>query len=143
RVVTEAQAREELAAEPYKQELIGLKGSAAADAEESVEVGGPELTIYDNLDPATGSVVWKDLCRGPHVPSTRAIPAFKLMRTGGAYWRGSEKKPQLQRVYGTPGGTPAAPDEYPTMAAQAERRGPPPLGAQLRPFPVPPAIRAA
>jgi threonyl-tRNA synthetase len=80
RVVTDAEARDELKSEPYKLELIGLKGSPAADAEESVEVGGPELTIYDNLDPKTGAVVWKDLCRGPHVPSTRAIPAFGAAR---------------------------------------------------------------
>jgi threonyl-tRNA synthetase len=137
RVVTESQAREELAAEPYKQELIGLKGSAATDAEESVEVGGPELTIYDNLDPATRSVVWKDLCRGPHVPSTRAIPAFKLMRTGGAYWRGSEKNPQLQRIYGTAWESRAAQDGYLTMLAEAERRDHRRLGAELDLFSFP------
>jgi threonyl-tRNA synthetase len=106
--VTDEQAAQELAAEPYKLELIGLKGHAAGSAQfesgESVEVGsgdGTELTIYDNLDPASGALCWKDLCRGPHVPTTRNIPAFKLMRTGGAYWRGSEKNPQLQRIYGT------------------------------------------
>jgi threonyl-tRNA synthetase len=140
RVVTESQAREELAAEPYKQELIGLKGSAAADPEESVEVGGPELTIYDNLDPGTRSVIWKDLCRGPHLPSTRAIPAFKLMRTGGAYWRGSEKNPQLQRIYGTAWETRAAQDEYLTMLAEAERRDHRRLGAELDLFSFPTEI---
>jgi threonyl-tRNA synthetase len=137
RVVTDSDAREELAAEPYKQELIGLKGSPAADADEQVEVGGPELTIYDNLDPKTGSVVWKDLCRGPHVPSTRAIPAFKLMRTGGAYWRGSEKNPQLQRIYGTAWETRAAQDSYLTMLAEAERRDHRRLGAELDLFSFP------
>jgi threonyl-tRNA synthetase len=137
RVVTEAQAREELAGEPYKQELIGLKGSPSADAEESVEVGGPELTIYDNLDPKSGDVVWKDLCRGPHVPSTRAIPAFKLMRSGGAYWRGSEKNPQLQRIYGTAWETRTAQDEYLTMLAEAERRDHRRLGAELDLFSFP------
>ena len=105
RVVTDEQAAAELAAEPYKLELIGLKGhasgSASFESEESVEVGGNVLTIYDNLDAATGELCWKDLCRGPHLPDTRAIPAFKLMRSGGAYWRGSEKNPQLQRIYGT------------------------------------------
>jgi threonyl-tRNA synthetase len=75
RVVTEEQARDELSAEPYKQELIGLKGAPSGDSEESVEVGGPELTIYDNVDPKTNDVVWKDLCRGPHLPDTRHIPA--------------------------------------------------------------------
>ena len=139
RVVTESQARAELAAEPYKQELIGLKGGSA-DAEESFEVGGPELTIYDNLDPATGSVVWKDLCRGPHLPSTRAIPAFRLMRTGGAYWRGNEKNPQLQRIYGTAWETRAAQQEYLTMLAEAERRDHRRLGAELDLFSFPPEI---
>jgi threonyl-tRNA synthetase len=139
RVVSESQARAELAAEPYKQELIGLKGGSA-DAEESFEVGGPELTIYDNLDPATGSVVWKDLCRGPHLPSTRAIPAFKLMRTGGAYWRGSEKNPQLQRIYGTAWETRDAQQEYLTMLAEAERRDHRRLGAELDLFSFPPEI---
>ncbi len=102
RVVTDEAARQELADEPYKLELIGLKG-AAADAEDGadVEVGGGELTIYDNLDAKTGELCWKDLCRGPHLPSTRYIPAFKLMRNAAAYWRGSEKNKQLQRIYGT------------------------------------------
>jgi threonyl-tRNA synthetase len=137
RVVTDAEARDELKSEPYKLELIGLKGSPAADAEESVEVGGPELTIYDNLDPKTGAVLWKDLCRGPHVPSTRAIPAFKLMRTGGAYWRGSEKNPQLQRIYGTAWETRAAQDDYLAMLAEAERRDHRRLGAELDLFSFP------
>ena len=137
RVVTDAEARDELKSEPYKLELIGLKGSPAADAEESVEVGGPELTIYDNLDPKTGAVLWKDLCRGPHVPSTRAIPAFKLMRTGGAYWRGSEKNPQLQRIYGTAWESRAAQDDYLTMLAEAERRDHRRLGAELDLFSFP------
>src|SRR5215470_6002209 len=105
RVVSEDEARAELAGEPYKLELVGLKGAARrpgappseVSVEESVEVGGAELTMYDNLDPATGAALWTDLCRGPHLPTTRHIPAFKLMRTGGAYWRGSEKNPQLQR----------------------------------------------
>jgi threonyl-tRNA synthetase len=137
RVVTDAEARDELKSEPYKLELIGIKGTPAEDAEESVEIGGPELTIYDNLDPKTGAVVWKDLCRGPHVPSTRSIPAFKLMRTGGAYWRGSEKNPQLQRIYGTAWETRAAQDEYLTMLAEAERRDHRRLGAELDLFSFP------
>ena len=140
RVVTEEDARAELAGEPYKQELIGLKGSPAADAEESVEVGGPELTIYDNLDPKTGEVCWKDLCRGPHVPSTRAIPAFKVMRSSGAYWRGSEKNPQLQRIYGTAWETRDAQDKYLTMLAEAERRDHRRLGAELDLFSFPTEI---
>jgi len=103
RVVTEDEARSELAGEPYKLELIGLKGGAADGADnESVEVGGAELTIYDNVDPKTGETLWKDLCRGPHLPSTRTIGnGYALMRTAAAYWRGSEKNKQLQRIYGT------------------------------------------
>ena len=139
RVVTDAEARSELAGEPYKLELIGLKGGAA-DAEESVEVGGPELTIYDNLDPATRELRWKDLCRGPHLPSTRQIPAFKLMRSGGAYWRGSEKNPQLQRIYGTAWPSREAQDEYLVMLAEAERRDHRRLGSELDLFSFPPEI---
>jgi threonyl-tRNA synthetase len=102
RVVTDDDARLELAHEPYKLELIGLKGGNTGDDNESVEVGGAELTIYDNVDPSTGETIWKDLCRGPHVPSTRMIGnGFALTRLAAAYWRGSEKNPQLQRIYGT------------------------------------------
>ncbi len=101
RVVFDDDARAELSDEPYKLELIGLKGSSA-DAGEgaSVEVGGGELTIYDNLR-RDDSLAWKDLCRGPHVPATGYLGNFKLMRVAAAYWRGSEKNPQLQRIYGT------------------------------------------
>jgi threonyl-tRNA synthetase len=141
RVVTDGDARAELADEPYKLELIGLKGAhEPQDAEESVEVGGTELTIYDNLDPDTGEVIWKDLCRGPHIPTTRNIPAFKLMRTGGAYWRGSEKNPQLQRIYGTAWESREAQDEYLTMLAEAERRDHRKLGAELDLFSFPTEI---
>jgi threonyl-tRNA synthetase len=139
RVVTDAEARAELAAEPYKLELIGLKGGSAGD-EESVEVGGSELTIYDNLDAGTGEVRWKDLCRGPHLPTTRQIPAFKLMRTGGAYWRGSERNPQLQRIYGTAWPSRQAQDEYLQLLAEAERRDHRKLGAELDLFSFPTEI---
>jgi threonyl-tRNA synthetase len=152
RVVTPADARAELAGEPYKLELIGLKSGPAADAgghggaspgvstDESVEVGGAELTIYDNIDPGTGEVRWKDLCRGPHLPSTRQIPAFKLMRTGGAYWRGSEQNPQLQRIYGTAWPTRQAQDDYLAMLAEAEKRDHRKLGAELDLFSFPAEI---
>jgi threonyl-tRNA synthetase len=151
RAVTDADARAELAGEPYKLELIGLKGGQTGhagaatsptevSAEEAVEVGGGELTIYDNLDPATRELRWKDLCRGPHVPSTRFIPAFKLMRSGGAYWRGSEKNPQLQRIYGTAWPSREAQDEYLTMLAEAERRDHRKLGAELDLFSFPTEI---
>ncbi|MEU5865196.1 MULTISPECIES: threonine--tRNA ligase [unclassified Nonomuraea] len=135
RAVSDDEAREELAAEPYKLELIGLKGGAAD--EESVEVGAGQLTIYDNLDPKSGELCWKDLCRGPHVPSTRSIPAFKLMRSGGAYWRGSEKNPQLQRIYGTAWESRDKQDEYLRMLEEAERRDHRRLGAELDLFSFP------
>ena len=151
RVVTEDEARGELASEPYKLELIGLKGggspggAAASDTElgdsgESVEVGGSELTIYDNLDPASGERIWEDLCRGPHLPTTRNIPAFKLLRSGGAYWRGSEKNPQLQRIYGTAWPSREAQDEYLALMAEAEKRDHRKLGAELDLFSFPTEI---
>lgn len=102
RVTTEADAAVELANEPYKIELIGLKGNAAELGEGAAEVGAGELTIYDNVDPQSGETVWKDLCRGPHVPSTRTVgSAYSLTRVAAAYWRGNENNKQLQRIYGT------------------------------------------
>jgi threonyl-tRNA synthetase len=132
RVVGDEDARAELAAEPYKLELIGLKGpdaAAAADGADA-EVGGGELTIYDNLR-SDGELAWKDLCRGPHVPSTRYIPAFKLMRTAAAYWRGSEKNPQLQRIYGTAWESRDALKAHLARLAEAEKRDHRRLGAEL------------
>ncbi|HET7012326.1 MAG TPA: threonine--tRNA ligase [Streptosporangiaceae bacterium] len=140
RVVSDDEARSELAGEPYKLELIGLKGGAVASEEESVEVGGAELTIYDNLDAKSGATCWKDLCRGPHLPTTRHIPAFKLMRSGGAYWRGSEKNPQLQRIYGTAWPSRDEQDAYLTMLAEAEKRDHRKLGAELDLFSFPTEI---
>jgi threonyl-tRNA synthetase len=149
RVVSDADARAELAAEPYKLELIGLKGGGArpldpppseVSVEEAVEVGGPELTIYDNLDPATGELCWKDLCRGPHLPTTRDIPAFRLTRSGGAYWRGSERNPQLQRIYGTAWESRDAQEDYLHLLAEAERRDHRRLGAELDLFSFPTEI---
>jgi threonyl-tRNA synthetase len=133
RVVTDEQARTELAAETFKLELIGLKG-AAAD-EESVEVGGSELTIYDNV--VGEHTVWKDLCRGPHLPTTRDIPAFKLMRSAAAYWRGSEKNPQLQRIYGTAWESKDALKEHLRLLEEAEKRDHRRLGAELDLFSFP------
>jgi len=140
REVTDSQAREELAAEPFKLELIGIKGSASADDEASAEVGAGVLTIYDNVDAKTGELRWKDLCRGPHVPSTRQIPAFKLMRNAGAYWRGSEKNPQLQRIYGTAWESRGAQDDYLKLLEEAERRDHRKLGAELDLFSFPEEI---
>ena len=133
RIVTEVQARVELAQEPYKCELIGIKGG---DSEASVEVGGAELTIYDNLG-RDGEPVWKDLCRGPHLPSTKLIPAFKLMRSAGAYWRGSEKNPMLQRIYGTAWPSQEELDGYLALLAEAEKRDHRRLGAELDLFSFP------
>ena len=124
REISDAEAAVELADEPYKVELIGLKGGSAGEQAEGadVEVGGAQLTIYDNLK-RDGSRAWGDLCRGPHVPTTKVLGnAFKLMRSGGAYWRGSEKNPQLQRVYGTAWATKDDLKAYLERLAEAERR---------------------
>lgn len=133
-----AQAREELAAEPYKLDL--LAGGEAIDTDEVMEVGGGELTIYDNVDPKTSEVKWSDLCRGPHLPSTRQIGAFKLMRTAAAYWRGSEANPQLQRVYGTAWPTRETLKEYLKLLDEAARRDHRKLGAELDLFSFPDEI---
>ncbi|WP_256840253.1 threonine--tRNA ligase [Ornithinimicrobium faecis] len=133
RDVEDDAAREELAGEPYKLELIGLKGGAAEDAAEgaSVEVGGAQLTIYDNKD-RTGETVWGDLCRGPHLPTTKLIGnAFKITRSAAAYWRGSEKNPQLQRIYGTAWPSKDEMKAYLDRLAEAERRDHRKLGAEM------------
>jgi threonyl-tRNA synthetase len=139
RPVSDDAARAELAAEPYKLELVGLKGSGTDAAEGAeVEVGGDDLTIYDNYHP-DGSLAWKDLCRGPHLASTALIgeSAFRLTRVAAAYWRGSENNPQLQRVYGTAWPSAAELDGYVEMLAEAERRDHRRLGAELDLFSFP------
>ncbi|GGK85532.1 threonine--tRNA ligase [Mangrovihabitans endophyticus] len=128
------QAKMELAHEPYKLELVDIKGDV--DAAEVMEVGHGELTHYDNLD-SGGERVWGDLCRGPHLPSTRMIPAFKLMRSAAAYWRGSEKNPQLQRIYGTAWPSRDELKAYLTRLAEAERRDHRKLGSELDLFSFP------
>jgi threonyl-tRNA synthetase len=132
RVVTDEAALKELAHEPYKCELVGLKGGATDAAEgASVEVGAGELTIYDNIR-RDGTRAWGDLCRGPHIPSTKLIGnAFKLMRVAAAYWRGSEKNPQLQRIYGTAWPTKDELKAYLDRLAEAERRDHRKLGTEL------------
>ena len=137
RVTTEADALKELSHEPYKCELIGIKGPAGEEA--SVEVGGSELTIYDNLG-RDGNPVWSDLCRGPHLPSTKNIPAFKLMRTAAAYWRGSEKNPMLQRIYGTAWPSQDELNAYLELLAEAEKRDHRRLGTELDLFSFPEEI---
>ncbi|TQM58022.1 threonine--tRNA ligase [Humibacillus xanthopallidus] len=139
RVVTDAEALEELAHEPFKCELVGLKGGNADEAAEGagVEVGAGELTIYDNIR-RDGTRAWGDLCRGPHIPSTKLIGnAFKLMRVAAAYWRGSEKNPQLQRIYGTAWPTKDELKAYLDRLAEAERRDHRKLGAELDLFSFP------
>jgi threonyl-tRNA synthetase len=131
------QARTELADEPYKLELVDLKSEV--DTSEVMEVGGGELTIYDNVD-RHGEVVWGDLCRGPHVPHTRFIPAVKLMRVAAAYWRGDQSNQQLQRIYGTAWESQEKLDEYLEWLAEAERRDHRRLGAELDLFSFPEEI---
>jgi threonyl-tRNA synthetase len=138
REVTDDDARAELAAEPYKLELIGLKGGTG-DAEADVEVGGDGLTIYDNVG-RDGSVVWKDLCRGPHLPTTRRIPAVKLMRSAAAYWRGNEANKQLQRIYGTAWPSREELDDYLERLVEADRRDHRRLGNELDLFSFPDEI---
>jgi threonyl-tRNA synthetase len=135
-------ARKELAAEPFKLELVDLKSGSddAIDTDEVMEVGGGELTIYDNLDPRSGDQVWGDLCRGPHVPTTKHIPAFKLTRVAAAYWRGDEKNAQLQRIYGTAWESQEAQDAYLERLAEAERRDHRKLGTELDLFSFPEEI---
>ncbi len=137
RVISEADALAELAHEPYKCELIGIKGPAGEEA--SVEVGGSELTIYDNLG-RDGNPVWSDLCRGPHLPSTKHIPAFKLMRSAAAYWRGSEKNPMLQRIYGTAWPSQDELNAHLELLAEAEKRDHRRLGTELDLFSFPEEI---
>jgi threonyl-tRNA synthetase len=131
REVSDADAILELKDEPYKIELIGLKGGSAEPAEGAdVEVGGGELTIYDNLR-RDGELAWKDLCRGPHLPTTKRIPAFKLMRTAAAYWRGDENNKQLQRIYGTAWETKDALAAHLHQLEEAEKRDHRRLGREL------------
>ena len=141
REISDADAQTELAHEPFKLELIGLKGGAGEAAEGAdVEVGGAQLTMYDNRDARTGDLVWTDLCRGPHLPRTSTIPAFSLTRSAAAYWRGSEKNPQLQRIYGTAWESREAHKAYLEQVAEAERRDHRRLGAELDLFSFPDEI---
>jgi threonyl-tRNA synthetase len=137
RVVAEDEAKRELAGEPYKLRLIGSEGGA-----EVMEVGGAELTIYENVDGRSGERCWQDLCRGPHVPDTRYIPAnaVKLMRTAAAYWLGNQENEQLQRVYGTAWPSKDELRAYLTFLEEAEKRDHRRLGAELDLFSFPEEI---
>jgi threonyl-tRNA synthetase len=136
RPTSDDEARAELAFEPFKLELIGLKGAAEDTEGASAEVGAGQLTMYDNLD-RQGRRVWTDLCRGPHLPTTRVIPAFTLTRSAAAYWRGSEKNPQLQRIYGTAWESRDALKEHLRLLEEAEKRDHRRLGAELDLFSFP------
>ena len=129
------QARHELAGEPYKLELIDDK--SGADDPEVMEVGGDELTAYDNLNPRTREREWGDLCRGPHIPTTRYIPAFKLTRSSAAYWRGDQNNASLQRIYGTAWETQEALDRHLELIEEAQRRDHRRVGAELDLFSFP------
>ncbi|MGW0035697.1 threonine--tRNA ligase [Gordonia sp. NPDC003376] len=132
---SKAEAKVELSNEPFKLELIDDKGSF--DEKEVMEVGGKELTVYDNLNPRTGERIWCDLCRGPHVPTTKYIAAFKLTRSSAAYWRGDQENAALQRIYGTAWESADAQQEYLDLLAEAERRDHRKLGAELDLFSFP------
>lgn len=135
------EARAELAGEPFKLELVDLKGNADAESDgEIMEVGAGELTAYDNVHAHTGERVWSDLCRGPHVPTTAYIPAFAITRSAAAYWRGDQRNAQLQRVYGTAWESAEAQDAYLERIAEAERRDHRRLGAELDLFSFPDEI---
>ena len=139
RVTNDESARVELSSEPYKLELIGLKGTDIGEG--AAEVGAGELTIYDNIDVASGETQWKDLCRGPHLPNTRMIgQAFSLTRVAAAYWRGNEKNKQLQRIYGTAWPTKDELKAYQERMAEAAKRDHRKLGQELDLFSFPEEI---
>ena len=138
--VDQAAAAAALQHEPYKLELIADKGSVDPDSDEATEVGAGELTGYYNLNPRTGEVMWYDLCRGPHVPTTKYIPAFSLTRSSAAYWRGDQSNAGLQRVYGTAWESKEALYEYQTLLAEAEKRDHRRLGTELDLFSFPDEI---
>jgi threonyl-tRNA synthetase len=131
------QARAELAGEPYKLELVDDKSGDLAGSDEVMEIGGDELTAYDNLNPRTRERVWGDLCRGPHCPTTKYIPAFKLTRSSAAYWRGNQNNASLQRIYGTAWESQEALDHYLELLEEAQRRDHRKLGVELDLFSFP------
>ena len=141
RVTNDKDALSELSHEPYKVELISLKSNADALGDGAAEVGAGELTIYDNVDPSTGETIWKDLCRGPHVPNTRTVgAAFSLTRVAAAYWRGNENNKQLQRIYGTAWATKDDLKAHQERLEEASRRDHRKLGQELDLFSFPDEI---
>jgi threonyl-tRNA synthetase len=140
RAVEPAEAAQLFADQPYKLEILERASAGTVEGEETVDAAGPDITVYDNA--ADGTVAWRDLCRGPHVPSTARIPAFKLMRTAAAYWRGDERNPMLQRIYGTAWESAAALNEHLRLLEEAEARDHRRLGAELDLFSFPPEVGA-
>jgi len=136
---TEA-AAEELANEPFKLELVADKGNIVPDSDEATEIGAGALTAYDNINPRIGEVEWSDMCRGPHVPTTRYIPAFSLTRSSAAYWRGDQANAGLQRIYGTAWEDKESLEAYEHMLAEAEKRDHRRLGSELDLFSFPDEI---
>jgi threonyl-tRNA synthetase len=134
------QARGELAGEPYKLELVDDKSGLSQNMAEIMEIGGDELTAYDNLNPRTRERIWGDLCRGPHIPTTKDIPAFKLTRSSAAYWRGDQSNASLQRIYGTAWESQEALDRHLELIEEAQRRDHRRLGVELDLFSFPDEI---
>ncbi len=128
---SQEQALAELADEPFKLELVEDKSVGTESMAEIMEVGGDELTAYDNLNPRTRERIWGDLCRGPHIPTTKYIPAFKLTRSSAAYWRGDQNNASLQRVYGTAWESQEALDHHLELIEEAQRRDHRKLGVEL------------
>ena len=134
---TNEEAAEALKDEPFKLELIEDKGNVDPNSDEATEVGAGELTYYDNVNPRTSEVEWSDLCRGPHLPTTKYIPAFTLTRSSAAYWRGDQDNAGLQRIYGTAWESKESLDAYQLMMEEAEKRDHRRLGAELDLFSFP------
>ncbi|MEH0146248.1 threonine--tRNA ligase [Corynebacterium sp. Q4381] len=134
---SQEEAADRLADEPFKLELIQDKGNVDPNSDEATEVGAGELTYYDNLNPRTSEVEWFDLCRGPHLPTTKYIPAFALTRSSAAYWRGDQSNAGLQRIYGTAWESQEKLDEYMTMLEEAEKRDHRRLGNEMDLFSFP------
>ncbi|MGP5616369.1 threonine--tRNA ligase [Corynebacterium casei] len=123
--------------EPFKFELIEDKGNVDPNSDEATEVGAGELTYYDNVNPRTNEVEWSDLCRGPHLPTTKYVPAFTLTRSSAAYWRGDQDNAGLQRIYGTAWESKESLDAYQLMMEEAEKRDHRRLGTELDLFSFP------
>jgi threonyl-tRNA synthetase len=138
REVSDEEARELMKDEPYKLELISLKSSDVGEG--AAEVGAGQLSVYENLNP-DGTIAWRDLCRGPHLPNTRLVgKAFSLLRSAAAYWRGNENNKQLQRIYGTAWASQEDHDAYMLRLEEAAKRDHRKLGVELDLFSFPDEI---